>query len=143
MSEAENRFMDRPYLRFAFAVVAVAAAFLLRLALVRLIGEELPLFTIFFPAILASALYGGLWPALLATAVSALVGRLLDSDSAQKLCHRETGTGRRPGFLCRHGRPAEPVGRGRSPQPAKGGSAEEPTGSAGERTEAAADGRKV
>jgi PAS domain S-box-containing protein len=73
MSEAENRFMDRPYLRFAFAVVAVAAAFLLRLALVRLIGEELPLFTIFFPAILASALYGGLWPALLATAVSALV----------------------------------------------------------------------
>ena len=72
MAEVEDSSPHRSYLRFAFAAVIIAAAFLLRLAIVRLIGAELPAFITFYPAVMVAALLCGLGPGLLATALSAL-----------------------------------------------------------------------
>jgi diguanylate cyclase (GGDEF)-like protein/PAS domain S-box-containing protein len=71
MSDVEMRGLNRPTLRFALAVVAVIAAFLLRQTLVLRFGIELPVFIIFYPAVMLVALLCGLWPGLLATALAA------------------------------------------------------------------------
>lgn len=60
-----------PLLRFGFACLAVAAAVLLRLLLWPVLGSEIP-FLFLWPAVLVAAWYGGLWPGLLATLLSAL-----------------------------------------------------------------------
>jgi PAS domain S-box-containing protein len=52
--------------------MAVAAAFLLRWGLTRLAGGSLPTYITFYPAVMLSALLGGLGPGLLATVVAAL-----------------------------------------------------------------------
>ncbi|MGE0131028.1 MAG: PAS domain S-box protein [Blastocatellales bacterium] len=62
--------------RYGIAILGVALATILRLALDPLLGEELPLFIFIFPVVIA-AWYGGLWPGLLATALSTLLGELL------------------------------------------------------------------
>jgi len=58
--------------RYGIAVVAVAATGLVRLILEPVLGQRLPFITLFF-GIFVAAWYGGLGPALLATALGALV----------------------------------------------------------------------
>jgi PAS domain-containing protein len=65
--------IDKPFARYALAVVAVAAALLLRYALVQGLGLALPPFATFYPAIIIVAVLAGFGPGLLATALTALV----------------------------------------------------------------------
>jgi PAS domain S-box-containing protein len=58
--------------RYAFAVFAVVVASLLRSVLTPALGEGVP-FTLYFPTVVLSAWFGGLWPALLAAALSGLI----------------------------------------------------------------------
>ena len=58
--------------RFGFAVLAVILATLLRAALDRILGEEVP-FIVFYPAVVLCAWFGGLWPGLLSTGLSGLI----------------------------------------------------------------------
>jgi PAS domain S-box-containing protein len=62
--------------RFGLALLGVILAALLRLALNPVLGEDLPLFLFVFPIVVA-AWFGGLWPGLLATALSLLIGGYL------------------------------------------------------------------
>ena len=64
---------QRPLIRYAFAVGAVAAGFLLRESLTAWVGPGLPTFVTFYPAVMAAALFGGLGPGLVATLLAALV----------------------------------------------------------------------
>ncbi len=73
MSGFETGLFKRPWVRYGFAVVAVAAAFLLRRALSAQVGEGLPLYVTFYPAVIVAALLAGLGPGLLATAVTLVV----------------------------------------------------------------------
>jgi len=59
--------------RYGVAVAAALVALLLRLVLTPLLGEQSP-FILFWPAIIASSLYGGFGPGLLATALTAVLG---------------------------------------------------------------------
>jgi PAS domain S-box-containing protein len=52
---------------YAIAMAAVAAAFVVRAALVELVGPSLPPFILFYPTVILVALIGGLGPGLLAT----------------------------------------------------------------------------
>jgi signal transduction histidine kinase len=56
--------------RLGFAALVTAAAALGRLAMTRLVGERIPFHT-FYAAILLSAWYGGLWPGVACTLLSA------------------------------------------------------------------------
>lgn len=58
--------------RYAFAVVAVAAAFALRMALAPMTGRGVP-YILLFPALLATSFYAGVGPAMLAFALSLLL----------------------------------------------------------------------
>ena len=58
--------------QYAFAVVAVAVAAVLRFALTPVLGEGVG-FILFYPAVFLCAWYGGLWSGLLSVALSALV----------------------------------------------------------------------
>src|ERR1035441_6134935 len=58
--------------RYGFALLAVVAAFLIREAMTRLAGGSLPTYITFYPAIMISALFGGIGPGLLATMAAAL-----------------------------------------------------------------------
>jgi PAS domain S-box-containing protein len=62
--------------RYGIAIIGVVIAAALRLALDPLLGEVMPLFLFAFPVILA-AWFGGLWPGLLATALSLTLGDYL------------------------------------------------------------------
>ncbi len=65
---------NRSFLRYAFALVAVGAAFFLHAALSHLVGPpELPTYIIFYPAVMLVALVAGIGPGLLATVTAALV----------------------------------------------------------------------
>ncbi len=55
--------------RYAIAITAVAAAFVLRLALLPLLGDQAP-YLFFLPALLLAAGVGGFGPGILATALS-------------------------------------------------------------------------
>lgn len=57
--------------RYGVAVLAVAIALLIKLLLAPIIEVESP-FILFFAAVMASALYGGTGPAVLATVLAAL-----------------------------------------------------------------------
>jgi K+-sensing histidine kinase KdpD len=57
---------------YVFALIAVVAAVLLRKGLLLLAGGSLPVYITFYPAVMLSALLGGLGPGLLATVVAAL-----------------------------------------------------------------------
>jgi K+-sensing histidine kinase KdpD len=71
MSNFENAPSDRPgrsrpfTLRYGIAVVTVALATWVRLLLDPLVGNRIPYATLLF-AVLVTAWYGGVWPALLA-----------------------------------------------------------------------------
>jgi signal transduction histidine kinase/CheY-like chemotaxis protein len=62
--------------RYGVAIIGVAVAAAVRMVLDPLLGDELPLFLFTFPVILA-AWFGGLWPGLLATALSLALGDYL------------------------------------------------------------------
>jgi K+-sensing histidine kinase KdpD len=64
--------LDRPFARYAMAVLAVAAALLLWYALVHGLGLIMPTFITFYPAIIVVAVLGGLGPGLLATALAVM-----------------------------------------------------------------------
>jgi diguanylate cyclase (GGDEF)-like protein/PAS domain S-box-containing protein len=55
----------------AWAAAAVVAAFLLRQALGQRLSIELPVFFLFYPAVMLVALFCGLWPGMLATILAA------------------------------------------------------------------------
>jgi K+-sensing histidine kinase KdpD len=65
--------------RYAFAVLAVLLAVLLRLPFSTVLGLTVPFLT-FFPAVIASAWVGGVGPGLLTTVLSALTAELLYVD---------------------------------------------------------------
>ena len=55
------------WVRYAIAVAAVAAGFLLRKGVTAYVGPELPTYITFYPAVMVAALLAGLGPGLLAT----------------------------------------------------------------------------
>src|ERR1035438_132262 len=64
--DRENRELYRPLiLRYGSAVVSIGLATWARLLLDPVLGNNLPYITLLF-AVLVTAWYGGLWPALLA-----------------------------------------------------------------------------
>jgi PAS domain S-box-containing protein len=69
---AHDTSLGKMFARYAIAVVSVSASFLLRAALIRLFGQQLPFFMLCYPAIMLSALLGGLGPGLLATVLGVL-----------------------------------------------------------------------
>ena len=62
--------------RYALAIVAVAAGYVVRLGLEAWTGPGLPPFITFFPTVMVAALLGGIGPGLLATALAALIAGL-------------------------------------------------------------------
>src|SRR5499427_1809741 len=66
-------FLRGDVLRYAVAPVAVAIAFLARLALTPILGDAAPLL-LFVPAVLFAGGLGGLGPGLLATGLSVVLG---------------------------------------------------------------------
>src|SRR5215475_11372919 len=66
-------FVRQEALRYALAPVAVAIAFLARLALTPILGDASP-YLLFVPAVLTAAGLGGLGPGLLATGLSVVLG---------------------------------------------------------------------
>jgi PAS domain S-box-containing protein len=63
---------DRPFARYAIAVAAVAASFVVRYGLVQGLGLDMPPFITYFPAIMVVAVLAGFWPGILATALVVL-----------------------------------------------------------------------
>jgi PAS domain S-box-containing protein len=69
---ASKHHFGRSFLyRYGISIVAVAVAVLIRVMLVSRFGE-LPTYITFYPFVLVVALLGGMWPGILATALSAL-----------------------------------------------------------------------
>src|SRR6516225_12046251 len=62
--------------RYGLAPLAVAIAFLIRLALAPVLGDA-SFYLLFVPAVLVAAGLGGLGPGLLATGLSVVVGSLV------------------------------------------------------------------
>jgi PAS domain S-box-containing protein len=60
---------ERPFLSYAIAVGLVLVAILMRWAVSEAVGPQVPFIT-FYPAIIVAALIGGLWPGIVATALS-------------------------------------------------------------------------
>jgi two-component system sensor kinase FixL len=74
-------FLRRDALSYLLAPVAVAVAFLARLALTPVLGHASP-YLLFIPAVLVAGGLGGLGPGLLATSLSIVLGFLVVSPSA-------------------------------------------------------------
>src|SRR5262245_7393661 len=74
--------------RYAISVAGVILTAVLRLALDPILGEDLPLFLFVFPITFA-AWWGGLWPGILATALSTLLGDYLFIAPRGSLFHSE------------------------------------------------------
>src|SRR5262249_29616139 len=73
-------FVRREALRYALAPVAVALAFLARLALTPILGDASP-YLLFVPAVLTAAGLGGFGPGLLATGLSVVLGFFVSTIS--------------------------------------------------------------
>ena len=69
MSVSFKAVVDKPFARYAFAIVTVVASFLLRFAMERYFGLEFPPFITFFPAVIFVAVLTGFWPGMLASAL--------------------------------------------------------------------------
>jgi PAS domain S-box-containing protein len=61
-----------PLFRFSAAVAAIGLAFVVRIALSFIAGPDFPEYLVFYPTVMIVALLAGLWPALLASVVSAI-----------------------------------------------------------------------
>jgi two-component system sensor kinase FixL len=77
-------FLRADVLGYALAPIAVAIAFLARLALTPVVGDASP-YLLFVPAVLVAGGLGGLGPGLLATAFSVLLGFFMVTTSAHVL----------------------------------------------------------
>ena len=73
MFRRQQVFWKAPWVRYGIAVTAVAAGFLLRRALTLQVGESLPTYITFYPAVMVAALLAGLGPGLVATALTVAV----------------------------------------------------------------------
>ena len=73
MFKSEQVFWRAPWVRYGIAVTAVAVGFLLRKALTAYVGDELPTYVTFYPAVMVAALLAGLGPGLVATALTVAV----------------------------------------------------------------------
>ena len=73
-------FVRQEALRYALAPLAVALAFLARLALTPILGDASP-YLLFVPAVLIAAGLGGLGPGLLATGLSVVLGFFVSTIS--------------------------------------------------------------
>ncbi len=60
-------------IRYAFALLAAGMGILLRIAIVHFTGPSLPTYITCYPFIMFAAMFGGLGPGLLATAVSSII----------------------------------------------------------------------
>jgi PAS domain S-box-containing protein len=67
-----QRARDNPVLAYGIAVVAVAAATLLRLLFVPFAMQGVPFIT-YYPAIIIATIFGGLWPGIFAALASAII----------------------------------------------------------------------
>ncbi len=67
------RFWDRWQVRFCIAPAAAGGGLLLRLIMTQWMGPGLPTYITFYPAIMCAALFGGFWPGIAATLLSALM----------------------------------------------------------------------
>ena len=65
--------LQRPSIRYATAIVTVAAAFFLRYGMVRFLSLEVPPFLTFYPAIMFVAVVTGFGPGIVATALASLL----------------------------------------------------------------------
>jgi two-component system sensor kinase FixL len=68
--------------KYWLTLIAVALALAVRALLIPLVGDASP-YLFFVPAVLVAAGFGGLWPGLLATGLSALLGFFVIASSAQ------------------------------------------------------------
>jgi K+-sensing histidine kinase KdpD len=73
MSVTQRRISGRIFLDYVIALLAAWLAFIVRQAIVRYVGHEVPTYIVFYPAIMLAALPGGLGPGLLSTAAAALL----------------------------------------------------------------------
>src|SRR6266699_1535555 len=73
-------FLRQEVLRYALAPLAVALAFLARLALTPILGDASP-YLLFVPAVLTAGGLGGLGPGLLATGLSVVLGFFVSTIS--------------------------------------------------------------
>ncbi len=73
MSSIEVGSLHRFFIRYGVAIFAVAGALLLRLIIERYFGRGLPTYITFYPAVMLSAVVGGFWLGLVATAISILI----------------------------------------------------------------------
>src|SRR5215471_2606817 len=73
-------FVRREVLRYALAPVAVAIAFLARVALTPVLGDASP-YLLFVPAVLVAGGLGGLGPGLLATGLGVVLGFFVSTMS--------------------------------------------------------------
>ena len=76
--------------RYAFTLVAVALAALLRFALAPVLGEAVP-YILFFPTVVLCGWYGGLWPGLLSTALGGLAAWFFFVPPAYSFAFVDTG----------------------------------------------------
>jgi hypothetical protein len=60
MRDISRAALDKPFARYALAIVVVAASILLRYFLVQGLGLAMPTFITFFPAIIIVAVLAGL-----------------------------------------------------------------------------------
>ena len=82
MPQAEQRYRPvSPITGYGLAVVATAVAAVLRAALSRWLGSEVP-FTTFYPAVMVTGWLGGLGPGIVCTVLSGAVANFLFFDPA-------------------------------------------------------------
>ena len=72
MSSSHRNVLKPAWARYGVAVLAVAGGLLLRLALTAWVGEGLPTYITFFPAVVVAALLAGRGPGLAATALTVI-----------------------------------------------------------------------
>jgi signal transduction histidine kinase len=88
--------------RYGFALIAVAAALVVRLQFDPLWGTKLPFFT-FYPAVMLVAWLGGLGPGLTATFASALAARYFWMEPVGSVALAAPGDGLALGLFCANG----------------------------------------
>ena len=72
MPPALKTVLKWPVLRYAFAVVTVSAACVIEVAMLEHVSPDLPVYLIFYPAVMLVAMLAGLWPGLLGTLLATL-----------------------------------------------------------------------
>jgi hypothetical protein len=77
-------FLRQEVLRYGLAPLAVAVAFLARLALIPILGDASP-YLLFVPAVLVAAGAGGFGPGLLATGLSVVLGFFVITISVSEI----------------------------------------------------------